>query len=553
MAGKYALLIGTSRFGDARFPALAKPAKDVAALEAVLRDPAIGAFDDVRALLDPPCEKVRREVARLFAGRKNDDLVLLFFAGHGVKDDYGKLYLVAADTDRDLLTATALAADFITQEMDQSRSRKQVLLLDCCHSGALAEGVRGADASVGSIEAFTGRGAGKVIITASDSFEFAWEGGETPAGFENSLFTHFLVDGLKTGKADVNGDGLVTLDELYKYVHGRVLATTPKQTPQWKLANASGDIEIAKNPAPRAPLPEDLASAVKSPLPYVREGVVFELKRILRGSNPALAQTAREALEGLAEDRDKRVKSAARKVVEAAREGRIDAESTGDFDSSRKLKVAAPPPPPPPKPEPPRPEPPRPLPPRPQPPNPVPVAPRAPERAPAPAVVPVPIRAEREAVAPTRKKRPILILVVALAGIAVVGLVFAGIVASMMGSREEADKPILPPASSGANFEFAPWMPGSGSATFHLLIDGESAGVLSNAGGGGRVRLGALAPGLHTFRLDGLTLYNPAGAAVSSNGWCQNQFFALPGRTSYSVRLTYNWTGLMFQYACGIQ
>jgi hypothetical protein len=292
---------------------------------------------------------------------------------------------------------------------------------------------------------------------------------------------------------------------------------------------------------------------VKSPLPYVREGVVFELKRILRGSNPALAQTAHEALEGLAEDRDKRVRSAARKVLEAAREGRIDADGTGDFDSSRKLKVAAPPPPPPPKPEPPKPEPPRPQPPKPHLLKPLVAAPRPPERVLAPVAIAVPAAAERQAVAPKRKGRPIVILVVALAGIAVFALIVAGIVASTLASREAAEKPIPPPASSGADFEFAPWMPGSGSATFDLLIDGESAGVLSNAGGGGRVRLGALAPGLHTFRLDGIALYNPAGAPVSSNGWCQHQFFALPGRTSYSVRLTYNWNGLMFQYACGIQ
>jgi hypothetical protein len=542
MAGKYALLIGTSRFSDRRFPALEKPAKDVAALDAVLRDPAIGAFDDVRALLDPPCEKVRREVARLFSGRKNDDLVLLFFAGHGVKDDYGKLYLVAADTDRDLLTGTALGADFITLEMDQSRSRKQVLLLDCCHSGAVSEGVRGADASAGSLEAFTGRGTGKVIITASDSYEFAWEGGETPTGFENSLFTHFVVEGLRTGKADVNGDGLVTLDELYKYVHGRVLETTPKQTPQWKLADAAGDIEIARNPAPAAPLPEDLTSAVKSPLPYVREGVVHELKRILRGSNPALAESARGALEKLSKDADRRVRSAARKILDAAKEGRLDAEGTGDFDSSRQLPVPVPPPPPMPAPV------------RPAPPPPAPPAPRPAAPAPEPRTV---RPREPEPATPKRKRRTGL-LVGALVGLPLIALALAGIVYSILQEQvQEATRSPLPaPAqapSQEAGFAFAPWLPGRGSARFELLIDGKSAGVLSNAGAPGHVSFGPLAPGLHSFRLDGLTLYNAGGAPMSSDGWCQNQFFALPGKSSYSVGLTYSFNGLMIQYACLVQ
>ncbi len=66
MAGKYALLIGTSScFADARFPALEKPSKDVADLEAVLKDTSIGGFDEVRALLDPTCKKARREVPPL--------------------------------------------------------------------------------------------------------------------------------------------------------------------------------------------------------------------------------------------------------------------------------------------------------------------------------------------------------------------------------------------------------------------------------------------------------------------------------------------------------
>ncbi len=543
MAGKYALLIGTSRFGDARFPALAKPAKDVAALEAVLKDPSIGAFDDVRALLDPPCEKVRREVARLFALKKNDDLVLLFFAGHGVKDDFGKLYLVAADTDRDLLTATALGADFITQEMDQSHSRKQVLLLDCCHSGAIAEGVRAADACAGSLEAFTGRGTGKVIITASDSYEFAWEGGETPVAFENSLFTHFLVDGLKTGKADVNEDGFVTLDELYKYVHGRVLETTPKQTPQWKLADAAGDIEIARNPAPSAPLPEDLKAAVKSPMPYVREGAVHELKRILRGSNPALAESAREALEKLSKDADRRVRSAARNILDAAKEGRLDTEGTGDFDSSRRQPALEPPPPPPPKPEPVRPSPPRPAPPAPGPPRPAPVRPepRKPEpRPPEPA--------------PPPKKRRTGLLIAALVGIPLVALVLAGIVYSVLQEQQkESARAPLPAPPAEATFEFAPWLAGTGSASFQLSIDGRGAGVLSNGGAGSRLSVGPLAPGYHLFRFDNITFYNAVGAVVNSGGWCQNQFYAARGKDYYSVSLSVNFNGGIPRPDCRVQ
>jgi hypothetical protein len=515
MGKKHALLVGASTFRDGRFPRLEKPAKDVASLEAVLRDPAVGAFDDVRTCLDAPSDQLRREIARLFSGRGRDDLVLLFFAGHGVKDDFGKLYLIASDTDRDLLSATAIPAGFITQEMDQSHSRRQVLLLDCCHSGALAEGVRAADSSAGALEAFTGKGSGKAIITASDSYQFAWEGGETPAGFENSLFTHFLVEGLRSGRADGNGDGVVTLDELYQYVHDRVLETTPKQTPQWKLADAAGDFEIARNPAPRAPLPDELLQAVKSPLPYVREGVVHELRRILGGSNPALAETAREALSGLAADRDRRVKAAAETVLAAARAGRLGVEETG----------AGPSPSPPPVPSPPV---------------------LAPAPAPAPAVRKV-------------SPRAVVLGVVALAAVVVV--------VSLLSSRKESPQRTVPVPQTrerapggkarpvreeGVTFEFAPWPPGNGHATFELVVDGRSLGMLSNARPGATLRAGPLAPGLHQVRLANVALFRPDGVQVSHSGWCDAALAATEDRDRYGVVLSYSWTGSFFQYGCSV-
>ncbi len=523
MGKKHALLVGASSFKDARFPRLEKPAKDVASLEKVLRDPAVGAFDDVRSCLDAPSDQLRREIARLFSGRAHDDLVLLFFAGHGVKDDFGKLYLIASDTDRDLLSATAIPAEFITQEMDQSHSRRQVLLLDCCHSGALAEGVRAADATAGALEAFTGRGSGKAIITASDAYQFAWEGGETPAGFENSLFTHFLVEGLRSGRADGNGDGVVTLDELYQYVHDRVLETTPKQTPQWKLADAAGDIEIARNPAPRAPLPDELLQAVKSPLPYVREGVVHELRRILSGSNPALAETARGALEGLASDRDRRVKAAAEKVLAAARAGRLDEDGTDGLEASGAKPAPPPGPPPPPLTSPP---------------------------------VPAPTPARRK-VSP----RAILLGAGALAAV----LVAISLLSQRHGTspgpapappttrRAPGPGKVRPDREARVTFEFAPWPPGNGYASFQLLVDGRSLGTLSNAGPGAALSAGPLAPGLRQVRLSNLMLFRADGVPVSHSGWCDAVVAAAEGRDRYGVFLTYNWTGSVFQYGCSVQ
>ncbi|MEA2414245.1 MAG: hypothetical protein QOI58_902 [Thermoanaerobaculia bacterium] len=308
MGRRLALLIGTLTFEDPKLRRLQKPAADVASLAGVLRDPLIGGFDDVQTTIDPSVATARRAVAALFAQKAADDLVLLYFAGHGIKDEYAQLYLATTDTESELLSATTLAADFVTREMDRSRSRKQILILDCCFSGAFA-GTR-APATVGAAHAFATDAAGRVILTASDAFQYAWEN-ETTVSPVNSLFTHYLVDGLLTGKADTNNDGIITADEWYDYVYTNVRAATPKQTPQRTVYAGAGSLLVARNPQPSLSLPDEVTSALKSPLPYVREGVAHELARLLVGSHLGLRAAARDALQQLTTDMDSRVRNLA--------------------------------------------------------------------------------------------------------------------------------------------------------------------------------------------------------------------------------------------------
>ncbi|MEK7276355.1 MAG: caspase family protein, partial [Chloroflexota bacterium] len=161
MGQKFALIIGNSEYEDASLRRLVTPGGDVDALASVLKDSAIGAFDDVQTLLNESSASIRRAIARFFAKRKSDDLLLLYFSGHGVLDEQGHLHLAARDTERDLLSGTAIPANFVTGEMDRSPSRRQVFILDCCHSGAFSRGTKGVlGASVGTGAAFEGAGFG---------------------------------------------------------------------------------------------------------------------------------------------------------------------------------------------------------------------------------------------------------------------------------------------------------------------------------------------------------------------------------------------------------
>jgi uncharacterized caspase-like protein len=218
-------------------------------LATLLKAAEVGDFSEVLTLVNKAATTVRKAIARLFKEKSPDDLLLLYFSGHGVLDDQGHLYLAVKDTERDLLSGTAIPADFITSEMDRSRSRRQVLMLDCCHSGAFARGSKGVvGASVGTASAFEGTGYGRVVLTATDATQYAWEGDQVIGQADNSVFTHFMIQGLQTGEADQDHDGRVTLDELYDYVYARVVAQTPKQTPGKWSYKQQGDIVLAKNP-----------------------------------------------------------------------------------------------------------------------------------------------------------------------------------------------------------------------------------------------------------------------------------------------------------------
>ena len=248
MARRLALVIGNSQYDDRGLSQLVAPAADVAALVEVLRDPAIGGFDSVEGVVNEGFARTLRAIAGFFEKRKRDDLLLLYFSGHGIRDEYGHLHLAVRDTERELLAATAVGSAFITGCMDRSASKRLVLVLDCCHSGAFGYGAKSAEgASVGTAAAFGGTGRGRVVLTATDSTQYAWQGESVIGSAGPSVFTRHLTDGLKTGAADLNNDGLVTLDELYDYVYEQVLNDTSKQTPGKWVFGQQGEIVIAKS------------------------------------------------------------------------------------------------------------------------------------------------------------------------------------------------------------------------------------------------------------------------------------------------------------------
>jgi Caspase domain len=265
-----ALIVASSRYSDRKLRRLRAPTHDAEQLAEVLANPEIGAFDVV-VLFDKPEHVVRRKLATFFGDRGRDDLLLLHFSCHGVKDEDGALYFAAADTDLEHLDASAVSAEFVNRLMTRSLSRRIVLLLDCCYAGAFGRGgTTRAGGGVELKERFDGRG--RVILTASTSMEYSFEGDELTGTGNPSIFTSAVVEGLRSGAADIDGDGEVSVDDLYEHVYERVRETTPNQTPSKWTFDVQGELFIARSPLgsvakPAGPeLTEAPAEAVATPV-----------------------------------------------------------------------------------------------------------------------------------------------------------------------------------------------------------------------------------------------------------------------------------------------
>ena len=315
-----ALIIANFDYQDPAFRRLTAPAQDAKELERVLKDPAIGGFE-VKTLVNQTAADVNRDVEDffIFSDPKPDDLLLLYFSGHGITDEEGRLYFATVDTQlvgQKVRGSSALRADFVNDLMSKSRSRRQVLVLDCCHSGAFAERMRLKGGTLPGLETHF-QGKGHIVLTASTGMQFSLEGtGESSA--QPSVYTRLLVKGLETGEADRGGDGLVDLDELHDYLVDQVRAEAPQQTPT-KSGYLEGQLYVARAKVVRpAELPIYLQNALRDPDLLRRQGSLPELEELLKGPHPGLALAARQELIKLRDNDDSaRLRRAAAELLAA--------------------------------------------------------------------------------------------------------------------------------------------------------------------------------------------------------------------------------------------
>jgi WD40 repeat protein len=151
-----------------------------------------------------------------------NDVAVLFFAGHGDLAADGSMYLLPADIDLDNLEATGVPADQVKNQLTGFPGRV-IFMLDACHAGGIDGKTKTKKRAIGKsltddlIRDLVSDERGVIALCASTGRQFALESNE----FRHGLFTLALVEGLQ-GKATKTIDGAIYLHHLNAYVIDRV-------------------------------------------------------------------------------------------------------------------------------------------------------------------------------------------------------------------------------------------------------------------------------------------------------------------------------------------
>jgi hypothetical protein len=236
IGSRYAVVIGVGQYDHASIPKLKYATPDAEAIYQFLTTRGGYPKDNVVLLTDntpdkPTLQNIRRALGDfLYRRPAREDMVLIYYAGHGAPEvdaagtesDGISKYLIPRNADPESLYSTALPMDEIQRIFGRIQAERVVMMLDTCYSGSAGgrtftrQQLRSNRLNDQFLERLT-RSKGRVIITAAGPNEVALETAELGHG----LFTYYLLEGLG-GRADRDGDGIVTVSELYEYLEHEV-------------------------------------------------------------------------------------------------------------------------------------------------------------------------------------------------------------------------------------------------------------------------------------------------------------------------------------------
>ncbi|WUJ50879.1 translation initiation factor IF-2 N-terminal domain-containing protein [Kribbella sp. NBC_00382] len=330
-----AVLIGTANYKDVGLPDLPGVTANLADLKRRLVDDRHGAFREVRTVLNP---RYTVEVGPVLAEEAvlAEDTLLVYYAGHGLVDEQGELYLGLTTSTSRHIHSSAMPFEHVRRAFLDSPAANRVLILDCCFSGRAIEAMADPDSVIsGQIDIN-----GAYTLTSSPANRTS----TAPSGARHTSFTGELLNLL--GKGIPSGSEMISLDDTYTYLV-RSLSARGLPKPQRRGTGTVGQLALSRNPAWSRPVASPVSerelgfSTTVTGLsgdPGNRPSIGY-LTHLLDSRNPEIAQAAYTVLTELEAGDNPDIAMIARAALRDADGSNVGSEIDDDISPALGLQV----------------------------------------------------------------------------------------------------------------------------------------------------------------------------------------------------------------------
>jgi uncharacterized caspase-like protein len=168
----------------------------------------------------------QRTLKELFFQATVNDVILVFFSGHGSRDtvETTEHFLMFQDSISDDAT-TGINFRTLERWIASSKAGHVIVIVDACRSGFVAQGAKGGGAMIPHVDQDQllriqlAKRPNRVIFTSSRGDQTSWEDETLGQG----IFTHYLIDALRGAAGERAGPDFVDLGEVYDYTHRMVI------------------------------------------------------------------------------------------------------------------------------------------------------------------------------------------------------------------------------------------------------------------------------------------------------------------------------------------
>jgi uncharacterized caspase-like protein len=247
------LLVGVSQYQDQRFPILQYSTVDTQRLADAFTE-VIQEFPNTTLklhhdnALPPTLSEVRSSLQEIVEHAKPDDTVLFYFSGHGALDSrMQQVVFCMADTQKDAMLQTGLSVISLLGSLGNCAAKQQILWVDACHANGMTlqtDTPEILDNPTWQLsEMFRQRAAQNPGFQALLSCEHKQQSWKFPE-LGHSIFSHFLIEGLRGGAA--NPQGVVIASVLGNYVHDRMIQYIDRTNQQLEWLHRDGENRSSK-------------------------------------------------------------------------------------------------------------------------------------------------------------------------------------------------------------------------------------------------------------------------------------------------------------------